>query len=631
MKTLLTTLVLFLGASVLSADTYESPVKAGALAELVVQDQGRLKPMDTFARSQLLLYHGSFSIERQKAIDWLLELWLFPEQAYERKVFKVLDEKEAISALGIGVDPDHLYSFRTLSEGINERMESLRQLSEKDPESRTRAETQLLTVYRKVMQYLALSRAWTALDADITIQNAELADAIGLQANKAYTYREFMESREALATELQSLQGRQAGDSITERESAMVDLVQILQVKMADQSADILQVLKPDGDQKEGLWLSVWGIMDGRVFTEWDIERIKELEAIMAAFKADPFADVSDLVAKANASVTADVKYESEVFYNRAGIFTWSTVFYTVSFLILLLSYMVNSKLIGTISFAALNIGLLLSIFGILMRVYIMARPPIGTLYESIIFVSAFLVLVAVLIEFLRRDTLGIVLGAIAGIFLNYIGSRYALDGDTKQMLVAVLNSKFWLLTHVQTIAIGYAIALLAGLVAKRYLIARVFNPEDKKQHKSIFNVSYGVALVAVFFTTFGTILGGIWGDQSWGRFWGWDPKENGALLIVLWLLAVVHGRLAGRLKELSFSVMLALTPITVAVAWFGVNLLQVGLHSYGFDDGTAKNLLYFCIFEVVFAVGLGLWVHFKKPPRNSSSKKEFNTSPQTS
>ena len=625
-------LMVLLGTQALSADTYESPVKAGALAELVVQDQGRLKPLDTYARSQLLLYHNKFSIERQKAIDWLLELWLFPETAYERKVFKVLDEKEAITALGVGVDPDHLYSFRTLSEGINERMESLRQLSEKAPESRTRAETQLLTVYRKVMQYLALSRAWTALEADITIENAELADAIGLEAGKPYTYREFMESREALAAELQSLQGRQAGESITERESAMVDLVQILQIKMADQSADILEVLKPENDQTDGEWSSVWGIMDGRAFTNWDVERIKELEAILAAFKADPQADVSALVEKANASLSANVKYGSEVFYNRAGLFGWSTAFYTLSFLVLLLSYMLNSKVTRLVSFVALIIGLLFSTFGIIMRVYIMARPPIGTLYESIIFVSAFLVLVAALIEFIRRDTLGLILGSIAGIFLNYIGSRYALDGDTKQMLVAVLNSRFWLLTHVQTIVIGYAIALLAGLISHAYLVVRVFKPGEKSLHSSIFRVSYGVALVAVFFTTFGTILGGIWGDQSWGRFWGWDPKENGALLIVLWLLAVVHGRLAGRLKELSFSVMLALTPITVAVAWFGVNLLQVGLHSYGFDDGTAINLLIFCIFELVFAVGLGLWIQFRKPPTAKRSPSEgLNTSPQTS
>jgi len=281
MKTFLLSFIICLGALAAHGESYESPVKAGDLAALVVQDQGRLKPLDTYARSQLLLYRSKPTINGQSAIDWLLELWLFPEQAYERKVFRMLDEKDAIIGLGIGFNrKDPYYSFRTLSEAINERMESLRQLSEKDPEARTRAETQTLVVYRKVMQYLALSRAWTALEADITISNSALADAIGLEAGKAYTYREFMESREALAAELQALQGRQAGDNINEKESAMVDLVQVLQVKMADQSADILQVLKPEGDQDEGLWASVWGIMDGRVFSDWEASRIEELEAI---------------------------------------------------------------------------------------------------------------------------------------------------------------------------------------------------------------------------------------------------------------------------------------------------------------------------------------------------------------
>ena len=153
----------------------------------------------------------------------------------------------------------------------------------------------------------------------------------------------------------------------------------------------------------------------------------------------------------------------------------------------------------------------------------------------------------------------------------------------------------------------------------------RVIFPNKKAWHREIYSVSYGICLVAVFFTTFGTILGGIWGDQSWGRFCGWDPKENGALLIVMWLLVAIHGRLAGRLKELSFSVFLALTPITVAVAWFGVNLLQVGLHSYGFDDGTAMNLLYFSIGEVVFAIGLGLAIHFLKLGKKPSGSQKVS------
>ena len=113
------------------------------------------------------------------------------------------------------------------------------------------------------------------------------------------------------------------------------------------------------------------------------------------------------------------------------------------------------------------------------------------------------------------------------------------------------------------------------------------------------------MTLFALFFTLFGTILGGIWADQSWGRFWGWDPKENGALLIVLWQLLMIHSRLAGIVKPPLFALGMALNNIIVALAWFGVNLLQVGLHSYGFDDGVAKNLYIFILFEILFCLGL--------------------------
>ena len=97
----------------------------------------------------------------------------------------------------------------------------------------------------------------------------------------------------------------------------------------------------------------------------------------------------------------------------------------------------------------------------------------------------------------------------------------------------------------------------------------------------------------------FGSFLGGIWGDESWGRFWGWDPKENGAMLICMWQLMMIHMRLSGIAKPREFALGMGLNNIIVALAWFGVNLLQVGLHSYGFDDGVARNLFIF--------IGLGI------------------------
>lgn len=96
----------------------------------------------------------------------------------------------------------------------------------------------------------------------------------------------------------------------------------------------------------------------------------------------------------------------------------------------------------------------------------------------------------------------------------------------------------------------------------------------------------YGVICFALLFSVVGTILGGVWANESWGRFWGWDPKENGALLIVLSQLALLHGRMGGYLRDHGICMAAVFGGCVVAFSWWGVNLLGVGLHSYGFTSG---------------------------------------------
>jgi ABC-type transport system involved in cytochrome c biogenesis permease subunit len=177
-------------------------------------------------------------------------------------------------------------------------------------------------------------------------------------------------------------------------------------------------------------------------------------------------------------------------------------------------------------------------------------------------------------------------------------------------MLVAVLDTNFWLATHVVTISIGYGCALVAGAIGHVYLIKKMIGKTTDLS--DIMKMMLGVSLVALFFCIFGTILGGIWADQSWGRFWGWDPKENGAMLICLWLIWIIHGRLANLLKHEYFAAAMVVTNIIVALAWFGVNLLNVGLHSYGFTANIASNLALFCGVEIAFVVFSLVFIKFK-------------------
>jgi ABC-type transport system involved in cytochrome c biogenesis permease subunit len=175
----------------------------------------------------------------------------------------------------------------------------------------------------------------------------------------------------------------------------------------------------------------------------------------------------------------------------------------------------------------------------------------------------------------------------------------FAPEGDSLETLVAVLNTSFWLGTHVLCITAGYGLCLLTAGAAHLWLFRRGGDG-------ALFRLMHRLSLAALLLTATGTALGGIWADQSWGRFWGWDPKENGALLIVLWLAWLQHGRVGALMSETAYASGMAALAVVVALSWFGVNLLGVGLHSYGFTSGIASGLAAFCAAELL-AIGW-LW-----------------------
>jgi cytochrome c biogenesis factor len=161
-------------------------------------------------------------------------------------------------------------------------------------------------------------------------------------------------------------------------------------------------------------------------------------------------------------------------------------------------------------------------------------------------------------------------------------------------------------------ITAGYGWCLIVSVLAHVWLVqgARGLNNDHLMKPIKIFT------LLSLLFTAVGTILGGIWADQSWGRFWGWDPKENGALLIVLWIVWILHGQISGHIKKHFAMAALAALSIIVSIAWFGVNLLNVGLHSYGFISGMAYSLGGFIAFELML---IGVLLYLAKPAKATS------------
>ena len=174
---------------------------------------------------------------------------------------------------------------------------------------------------------------------------------------------------------------------------------------------------------------------------------------------------------------------------------------------------------------------------------------------------------------------------------------------------LAVLNTNFWLWTHVPSVTLGYAATFLAGNLGIALIVTGIVRAcfprlrNDMQWRKTLGSMIYGIVCFALLFSFIGTILGGIWADQSWGRFWGWDAKENGAILIVLWNAVILHARWGGLVRERGMATLAVVGNIVTSWSWFGTNMLGVGLHSYGFMEKAFPVLITYVLSQVLIII----------------------------
>jgi ABC-type transport system involved in cytochrome c biogenesis permease subunit len=252
-------------------------------------------------------------------------------------------------------------------------------------------------------------------------------------------------------------------------------------------------------------------------------------------------------------------------------------------------------------------------------RMYIQERPPVTNLYSAAVFIGWGCVILGLGLELLYRNGMGNVVASVMGMLSLIVAHNLASSGDTLEMMQAVLDTNFWLATHVTCVSTGYTATFVAGLLGIVFVLRGVFTDSlNQPQLKTLSQMIYGILCFATFFSFVGTVLGGIWADQSWGRFWGWDPKENGALIIVLWNALILHARWAGMVKQRGMAVLTIFGNVVTAWSMFGVNMLGVGLHSYGFMEGALFWLTSFVALQLVL-IGIGMlplrhWRSFAPP-----------------
>jgi ABC-type transport system involved in cytochrome c biogenesis permease subunit len=309
-------------------------------------------------------------------------------------------------------------------------------------------------------------------------------------------------------------------------------------------------------------------------------------------------------------------KAESEAAFGRMQPFYWLLIAYAITVLMVFASWLTSSENLRAWAYRLLVACFVLHTLSLGYRMWLHGRPPVTNLYSSGIFVAWGAVALGIMLERVWKNGIGAAATGITGFVSLIVAHNLGLSGeDNLESVRAVLDSNFWLATHVTIVTLGYSATFVAGLLGALHLALRAFKA-DYNWGDSVARAAYGILAFAVLASFIGTMLGGIWADQSWGRFWGWDPKENGAILIVLWCAICLHARWGGLVRREGLMQLLVFGNMVTAWSWFGTNLLGVGLHSYGFTESGFFWLMIFWASQLAL-IALG-WL----PDRSKSAFK---------
>ncbi|HCB97285.1 MAG TPA: cytochrome C biogenesis protein [Verrucomicrobiales bacterium] len=594
--------------------------------------EGRLQPLDTVAMNALIQIRGTRKVptegqdaagqwgdliqlarsgngqltERKwyqfskrpsklNASQWIMEVMMHPEIADQRYIFAInhpelLDE---LNLEGQGLERSGLFyfTFQEMRGHYPTIMQHARSAFDQEEALRTPFEKAVIKAYVGLNTYLELKNTLAPEDAHDMV--AELETYMASIAPGIEAWR------------LQS-QGQDHDEAMLNQFSAYMDRFQMLS------GARTLMV----PPERSAGSLDQWSTVGTNLITAIQSREIKpailSFAKMQSAFHQDNSGKfnraLSDYMSSLDAGYQPELKRTGVEFrYNRFSPFYRSTVLYLIAFLLACLSWLKDSRNLRLTAAWLIGLSAIVHTAGLITRMYIEGRPPVTNLYSSAVFVGWGAVLLGLVIERVYKDGIGSAIASLVGMLSLIIAHNLSLTGDTMGVLRAVLDTNFWLATHVVIITLGYASTFVSGFLGIIYVM-RGFLAQSLPEAtaKSLAKMVYGVVCFSTLFSFIGTVLGGIWADQSWGRFWGWDPKENGALLIVIWNAIILHARWGGMIKERGLMNLAIFGNIVTAFSWFGVNMLGVGLHSYGFMSAAFKWLMIFNFSQIkIIAIGL--------------------------
>jgi ABC-type transport system involved in cytochrome c biogenesis permease subunit len=560
------------------------PFDLGAFGRLPVLAGGRIKPLDTIARTGLLMLQG-----RQRAVapngkqvtpeEWLLDVFFIPDTADAYQVFRI-DNPDLLSIFSLtraDGDGGVRFSYRQMQAGLDELDRQAHLAEPVENAERSAFQRAVVELRSHVEFYVRLKFGLQAPGiADLA---AELSDSGRIRAlHGAFESMDTFSSLRALPP------GRAPADP----------------AGWQSVGHSLLGAASPSDVDPHVLLYAALG-------NDWRGSQPAAFDAAVRSYR-------EELVQRFPAAAH---RAGAEAFFNQAEPFITSLFLYVVAFLLAVISWLAWPEQLGRAAFRIMGLAFLVATFGILARMWLEGRPPVTNLYSSALFIGWGSVALCLVLEQLHRNAVASAAGGMIGFGTLVIAHHLSLSGDTLEMMRAVLDSNFWLSTHVVTVTTGYASTFLAGFLAIIYIVRGLLTRSlDQRTADALSRMVYGIVCFATLFSFVGTMLGGIWADQSWGRFWGWDPKENGALLIVIWNAIILHCRWGGLVRQRGMMALAVFGNVVTAWSWFGTNMLGVGLHSYGFTDAAFYGLITFVASQLAIIglalIPLGSWRSFR-------------------
>ncbi|HEY3394181.1 MAG TPA: cytochrome c biogenesis protein CcsA, partial [Lacipirellulaceae bacterium] len=495
-----------------------SEMQIHEFGKLPLAYQGRIKPYDTLARNTLQILSGRQElvvVDKDKAktykpaIGWLLDVISGVRRADDHQVFRI-ENLDLVDTLGLEHRPGHWrYSLSELDKKRGEVNRQIDLVAKVPEEERSLFQNKVIELAVKRNLYMAVSLSFQS--PPISPEPEKIQQSIA--------------ATQDLIGKLRSAQSPHAvppKDATTNWIPLLEAEYEVLRDRISNQAPN-------PGTLALSSMLSAYARNNAGEFNK----HLAEYRRVLTDYENSLATNAKALQESgaARAEILSQSKINFEVFYNQFSPFYYAAALYVFAFVLGVWSWIGWSEPLRRGSMWLLGLTLVLHTFALIARIYISGRPPITNLYSTAIFIGWGGVILALLFELIYRLGLGNIVASIIGFLTLLVAHFLSLDGDTFIVLQAVLDTQFWLATHVVTINMGYAATYTAGLWGAVYvLLAHVFPVLNDESRRQLTRMLYGTLCFAIFFSFVGTVLGGLWGDDSWGRFWGWDPKENGAL-----------------------------------------------------------------------------------------------------